>query len=263
MSSPNIRTLLVDDEPLALERMRHMLSAIEGVSIIGECSTGTEAVESISNENPDVVFLDINLPDLDGFEILSELSAESIKIPLIIFQTAFDQHAIRAFEVNAIDYLLKPFRRDRIEESIKKARARLQSSKTTGPGDQIQAWIGEERQRRASQAPDYIRQVEIRDRGETSYVPVDEIDYFQADGNYIEVHTDTKTYLWRQTLGKLEGRLDPERFMRISRSVIIPLSEVNTIETPTRGEVWVILRSSARLALSRNLSALRELLKSR
>lgn len=257
-----IRTILVDDEPLALERIRMMLSSIDDVIIIDECSSGLTAVDSISREKPDLLFLDINLPDLDGFEILSELTAESIEIPLVIFQTAFDQHAIRAFEVNAIDYLLKPFRRARLEEAVAKARKLLQAGALSESANQIQHWLDDERERRSKEQPDYLKKIEIRDRGETCYVPVEEVHYFQADGNYIEIHTDAKTHLWRQTLGKLEGKLDPARFIRISRSVIIPIEKVSAIETPTRGEVWVKLGASARLALSRNLPTLREHLKS-
>tara|TARA_R110000850_G_scaffold9209_3_gene34136 strand:+ start:2734 stop:3516 length:783 start_codon:yes stop_codon:yes gene_type:complete len=258
----NIRTLIVDDEPLALERIRIMLSSIDNISVIGECSSGSEAVEAITDEKPDLVFLDINLPDLDGFEILLELTAESVELPLIIFQTASDHHAIRAFEVNAIDYLLKPFRRNRLEEAITKARNLLQAGALNEPRTQIQKWLADERGRRSKEPSDYLRKIEIRERGETFYIPVDEIDYFQADGNYIEVHTPSMVPLWRQTLGKLEGNLDRDRFIRISRSVIIPVDRVSSIETPARGEVWVKLHSSERLALSRNLSELRELLKS-
>tara|TARA_R110002096_G_scaffold342474_6_gene535480 strand:- start:1542 stop:2324 length:783 start_codon:yes stop_codon:yes gene_type:complete len=257
-----IRTLLVDDEPLALERIRTMLSSIDDVLVIGECSSGSETVDAISNENPDLVFLDINLPDLDGFEILSELTAESVELPLIIFQTAFDHHAIRAFEVNAVDYLLKPFRRERLKEAIAKARKLLEAGALNEPSTQVHKWLADERGRRIKEQSDYLQKIEIRDRGEILYLAVEEIDYFQADGNYIEVHTPSTMHLWRQTLGKLEGKLDPTNFIRISRSVVIPVDRVSSIETPARGEVWINLHSSVRLALSRNLSGLRDLLKS-
>lgn len=258
----NIRTLLVDDEPLALERIRNLLSSLEDVSVIGECSSGSDAVETITKQKPDLVFLDINLPDLDGFEILSELTAESVELPLIIFQTAFDHHAIRAFEVNAADYLLKPFRRQRLEESIEKARKLLQAGALHERSSQLHQWLADERDQRTENRSDYLHKIEIRDRGETSYLPVEEIDYFQADGNYIEVHTPTKVHLWRQTLGKLDGNLDPTRFIRISRSVIIPVDRVSSIEAPARGDVSVKLHSSERLVLSRNLSELKKLLTS-
>lgn len=256
----NIRTLIVDDEPLALERLRHMLSSIEGVDLMGECSSGSEAVEAISEKQPDLVFLDIGLPDLDGFEVVSELAAESIELPLLIFQTAFDHLAVRAFDVNAIDYLLKPFRRERLEKAVEKARASLQAGALNASRDQIQKWLADEKERRSGEVSEYLKRIEIRDRGEISYVPTAEVLYFQADGNYIEVHTAAKTHFWRQTLGKLEGQLDPASFVRISRSVIIPVGGVNSIETPARGEVWVKLHSSERIALTRNLAELKKLL---
>ncbi len=257
-----IRILIVDDEPLARERIRIMLSSLEEVEVIGETETGTGAVDSITKEKPDLVLLDINLPDLDGFEVISELAAESVDLPLLIFQTAYDQHAIRAFEVNAIDYLLKPFSRQRLKIAIEKAKALL------GKRDEIESkakvinWLADERERRSEEVTEYLRRVEIRDRGEIFYVPVEEVEYFQADGNYIEVHTGERLHLWRQTLGKLEGKLDPKKFIRISRSAIIPIEKVASIETPVRGEVWVNLLSKGRLALSRNLPELQDLLNS-
>lgn len=256
-----MRVLLVDDEPLARERLRLFLSSIDDVELIGECSSGTEAVDSITKESPDLVFLDIHLPDLDGFEILSELVAESIPLPLVIFQTAFDQHAISAFEVNAVDYLLKPYSRERLCRAVEKARSYLERSNPEDAAPKVESWLADERERRAGENIEYLKRIEIRDRGEVHYVPLKEVDYFQADRNYIEVHTGAHVYLWRQTLAKLERMLDSSKFVRISRSTVVPVDRVVSIETPARGETWVNLRSESRLALSRNLSELQELLK--
>ncbi len=257
-----IRTIIVDDEPLARDRIRFMLSNLDSVALVGECETGVEAVEMISNEKPDLVFLDIMLPDLDGFEILSELTGEDIQLPLVVFQTAFNEHAIRAFEVNAIDYLLKPFRRERLEQAVVKAMTTLQAGALDESRSQLNHWMQEERDRRSENASDYFHKIEIRDRKTISYVPVEEVLFFQADRNYIEVHTPDKVHLWRQAIGKLESKLDPESFLRISRSVIIPIGQVTEIETPSKGEHWVILQSGERLSLSRNLLELRDKLRS-
>ncbi|MEM9017105.1 MAG: response regulator transcription factor [Verrucomicrobiota bacterium] len=255
----NIRTFIVDDEPLARQRMLLLLEGVPDIDIVGEFGNGHDTIEAVLADPPDLVFLDIQLPDHDGIEVVSELAAEMKELPLIVFATAYNEHAIAAFEVNALDYLLKPISRDRLLQSIERVRSVL-STRTRGEEEErLRGWIDSKQEEQRNDASSRLTRIELKERGDIEFIPVSEVEYFQADGNYIEIHLPTRTPLLRSTLAKLEATLDPDLFVRVSRSVVVPVSQVAAIEKEGRNDVWIRLQSGERLGASRNLEKLREL----
>ena len=237
----NVRVLIVDDEAVARRRLRRLLQREPDLSIVAECADGAAALRLMVEAAPDLVLLDVQMPELDGFEVLERFPGT--QWPAVIFVTAFDRYALRAFDVHAIDYLLKPFSADRFRTAIARARTRLRH-RVDDPG---LAALVEERRRR----PEYLTRLAVPSRGRTVLIDTGSIDWIQAADNYVTVHIDGREHLVRETLGVLERQLDPDRFARIHRSTIVNLDRIAQVEPATHGDGIVQLRDGTRLALSR------------
>jgi two-component system LytT family response regulator len=251
-----IRTVIVDDEPLARERLRTLLAAEPDVEIVAECANGRRAVTVLGEQDADLVFLDVQMPELDGFEVLESLGPE--RCPKIVFVTAYDRHALRAFEVHALDYLLKPFDRERFRTALDRARRELARSNGDGGVERrLEALLDELRGGRA-----HLERLVVRSVGRVTFLPVDEIDWIEGAGNYARVHTGARDHLVRETMKTLSERLDPRRFTRIHRSTIVNVERIRELRPGFHGEFVVILTDGTRLASSRNFSdRLRELMR--
>jgi two-component system, LytTR family, response regulator len=237
-----LRALIVDDEAIARRRIRRLLRALDDVEVAGECADGRSAIDAIANARPDLVFLDVQMPGLDGFEVVAQLDAAAT--PALIFVTAFDRYAVRAFDVHAVDYLLKPIAANRFRLAVDRARDRLARG-ASQPG--LHALMKELQQRAR-----YLTRLAVRARGRIAMVDVDEIDWIQAADNYVTVHAGGREYLLRETLAALERQLDPTRFVRIHRSTIAALDRIVELLPASHGDFDVRLRSGARLTLSRS-----------
>jgi two-component system LytT family response regulator len=243
--SPRIRVLLVDDEPLAREMLREMLEDDPDVRIIGESCNGREALEAIRAEMPDLIFLDVQMPEVGGFEVLASLGKE--KLPYIIFVTAYDKYAVRAFEVQALDYLLKPFDKERFDVSWQRAKAQLLRDRDGGTDERILALLQE-----LKAGNRYLERLVIKAAGRIYFLDIGEIDWIEAEGNYVSVHSAKKSHLLRETISSLELQLDPKKFVRIHRSSIVRLDFIQELQPWFHGEYRVILNDGTQLTLSRN-----------
>jgi two-component system LytT family response regulator len=230
--------VIVDDEPPARAVVREFLGAHSGVEIVAECANGFEAVKAVSELSPDLVFLDVQMPKLSGFEVLELLGRD---VP-VVFTTAYDQYALRAFEVHAVDYLLKPFSEERFAEALSRARARLQAPESLP----IEALVSDARPR---QAP--LERVLIRDGSQVHVLPVERIDYVEAQDDYVCFKSEGKQYLKDQTLGSAEASLDPARFVRIHRSYLLNIERIARVELYAKDSRVAILRDGTRLPVSR------------
>ena len=241
---PPLSVLVVDDEPLARERIRALLDDDLEVRILGECASGRAAVKAIQDKRPDLVFLDVQMPGLDGFGVVEKIGAGPM--PAIVFVTAFDQYAIKAFEVHALDYLLKPFDRERFQATVSRAREAIRLR--AGQGDQNIAALLESLAARRKHAERLL----VKCAGKERLLPVDEVDWFEAAGNYVRIHTRGERLLLRETMANLEGRLDPDQFARIHRSTIVNLRRVKELEPWFHGDYVVRLLDGQKLTLSRS-----------
>jgi two-component system LytT family response regulator len=236
---PSLKVIIVDDEPLARAVIREFLQAHPGVQVAAECGNGFEAVKAVADLSPDLMFLDVQMPKLDGFEVL-ELLGRSIPV---IFTTAYDQYALRAFEVHAVDYLLKPFSETRFAEALTRARARIQASETL-PVDEL---VADARPRTAP-----AERVLIRDGSQVHVIPVERIDYVEAQDDYVCFKADGRDYLKDQTMGAVEATLDPARFVRIHRSYLLNIERIARVELYAKDSRVAILRDGRRLPVSRS-----------
>jgi two-component system LytT family response regulator len=239
-----IRTLIVDDEPLARERLRQLLATESDIEVVGECGDGREAVEAIRRDSPDLVFLDIQMPELDGFGVLAGLGG--VPQPEIVFVTAFNQHALRAFEVHALDYLLKPFDRERFQVALERARTRLAHARSGDLNRKLTALLAE---MRPETKP--VDRLAVKTGSKVLFVRTVDIDWIEAADNYISLHIGNETHLLRETMNAIESRLDPSRFLRISRSAMVNIERVRELQPMFHGDYAVILRNGTRLSLSR------------
>ncbi len=238
----NIRTLIVDDERLARERLRQLLDEEPGIELVGECATGTEAVRAFRSELPDLAFLDVQMPQLDGFGVIEE--AASSPLPMIVFVTAYDEYALRAFEVNAIDYLLKPFDQERLRKTLDRVRARMQNGTTPLDERALAATLSRLRSPR-------VDRLVIREGAHLAVVRTDSIDWVEAADNYVCLHCGPVTHILRETMNSLESSLDDSVFVRIHRSTIVNLDRVKELQPWFRGDYRVILHDGTVLTLSR------------
>ena len=239
-----IRTLIVDDESLARERLRQLLQNEPEVEVVGECADGREAVVAIRNASPDLIFLDIQMPELDGFGVLEAIGGEAS--PVIVFVTAHDKFALRAFEVHAVDYLLKPFDRERFETALRHALEQVKH-REGNQLEQRQAALLNALQPAAKSA----ERLAVKTGGRVVFVKINDIDWIEAAHNYIELHVGKESHLLRQTLDAIEARLSPAVFVRISRSVIVNLERIKELQPLFHGEYAVLLQNGAQLTLSR------------
>jgi len=236
--SDKLRIVIVDDEPLARAVLREYAAADPEIEIVADCANGFEAVKAVADFAPDLVLLDVQMPKLDGFEVLELLGKDQA----VVFVTAYDQYALRAFEVHAIDYLLKPFSVERFQEAVERARERIRA-KTAIPVDEIL--------RDAKPRTGHAERVLIRDGANVHVLPVDKIDYVEAQDDYVAFKTEGKQLLKDQTLASVESTLDPARFVRIHRSFILNIDRIAKVELYAKDSRMAILRDGTRLPVSR------------
>jgi two-component system, LytTR family, response regulator len=248
-----LKVIVVDDEPLARERIRMLLAPEPDVQLVAECANGPEAVTAIRRETPDLVFLDIQMPEMDGFQMLRALGSP---LPLVIFVTAFDEHAVRAFEAQALDYLLKPFKPARLRASLDRAREQLSRRQPDEITKQIAALL----ESRANPGG-YLTRIAVRDRDRLHFVKTSDIDWLEASGNYVIVHSGRENHVLRETLTALEAQLSPREFLRLSRSAIVKLDRVRHVEPTFNDEHVVVLTDGTRIPLTRGVRELQERLK--
>jgi two-component system LytT family response regulator len=233
-----LRVVIVDDEPLARAVIREYLKPHTDVEVVAECGNGFEAVKAVSELSPDLLFLDVQMPKLDGFEVL-ELIGRSVPV---VFTTAHDQYALRAFDVHAVDYLLKPFDEPRFAEALSRARARIQAREPLP----VEELVAEARPRTGP-----LERVLIRDGSQVHVIPVDRIDYVEAQDDYVCFKADGRNYLKDQTMAAVEASLDPNRFVRIHRSYILNIDRIARVELYAKDSRVAILRDGRRLPVSR------------
>lgn len=244
MKLETIRALIVDDEPAARQRIRDLLKSVEDVEVIDECVDGPKAIASISSLKPDLVFLDVQMPYVDGFGVLEALNDDTQ--PVIIFVTAFDEFALRAFEVNAIDYLLKPYDTQRFTTALDRARKQLSSQSPRERLEKYGALLLE-----TSRTAKYQRRIPIHSSGQINFLRVEDIRWIESAGNYARLHTNAGDHLVRETLQTLEEKLDPASFARTHRSAIVNLNRIDHLEKWFEGEYVVILLNGDQVPLSR------------
>jgi two-component system LytT family response regulator len=237
--------MIVDDEPLARRRLRSLLSGEPDVEIIGEYGNGRDAVTAIRETKPDLVFLDIQMPELDGFGVVREVGAAAM--PAVVFVTAFDEYALKAFDVHAFDYLLKPVDRDRFASTIRRARGRASGDDARVLGDRLEALLAEVRGRRLEP-----QRLPIRKDGRIFLVRPEDIDWLEADGNHVRVHIGKESHLIRETLSKLESRLPERSFMRIHRSTLVNIARIREIQPWFQGDYVLLLTDGTRLTSGRS-----------
>jgi two-component system LytT family response regulator len=240
-----LRVLVVDDEPLARERLRMLLEADRDVGAILECRNGEEAVATIHDQSPDLVFLDVQMPGLDGFGALQRV--ESGRMPLVVFVTAYEQYALRAFEVHAFDYLLKPFDRERFQASLRRAKERLRAPATADLERQLRGLLDE--LRGGSRYPDRLA---VKKDSRILSLKVADVDWIEAEGNYVRLHLGKTSYLYREKILALEERLDPRCFRRIHRSTLVNVARIREFIPWFRKDYRVILQDGTELTLSRS-----------
>ena len=250
-----LRVLIADDEPLGRERIAALLAAHDDVDVTAAVDDGTKAVEAIRSLRPDVAFLDFQMPGLTGFDVVREVGAE--RMPVTIFVTAYDQHALGAFELHALDYLVKPFDDERFEEALRRARRAVELEEVDRLRGQLLAALqgGGVMPAAAAalmqKAPEYLERIPVESKGKVRVVPVADIDYIAAAGVYAELHVGDRRYIVRESMQTLDERLDPSVFMRIHRSAIVRISLVDVFLRGEGGDYEVQLKNGARLRVSR------------
>lgn len=238
-----LRALIVDDEAVARRRIRRLLAAERDIVLVGECGDGASALKAIVSDKPHIVFLDVQMPELDGFEVVLALAPE--ELPGVVFVTAFDRYALRAFDVHAVDYLLKPFTRDRFQTALSRARARLGAPRTALT-DHLAPLLDDVRATRP-----HSPRVAVRTGDRFVVIEWDQVDWVEAADNYLTLHVGPREHLLRQTLAALEQQLDPERFVRVHRSSIVQVDRITELRPVSHGDAEVVLRNGTRLTVSR------------
>ena len=267
-----IRVLLVDDEPLARQRVEDLLRAEEGVEIVASVDNGAAAVDAVRTLHPDLVFLDVQMPGKTGLDVVREIGAD--EMPATIFVTAYDRYALQAFDLAAVDYLVKPFDDERFEQAFRRARRHVELEEmgelrerllavldggSRAPASTAVPGAGDGAASAASSLPPparggspYLERIAVEMRGKVRVVPVSQIEYITASGPYVELHTSERAYLIREAIHTLEARLDPDRFLRIHRSIIVRVDLIDTFHRGAGGDYEVQLKSGARLRVSRS-----------
>lgn len=240
MSAPPIRTLLVDDEMLARLAIRQALAAHEDVTIVGECANASEARQAIEALEPDLLFLDIRMPGMDGFKLLHGMKRDHL--PMVVFATAYGQHALRAFDANAIDYVLKPIDQERFDQAMARVRRHWQGLHASALPSTATA---------APPASPYLQRLSVQQGEHIRVVAASDIDWIRADGNYVHIHAGRATYLHRESLRHLLDTLDPTRFLRIHRGIVVNVERIQEVHPLFQGSAEVVLQDGTRLSLSR------------
>jgi two-component system, LytTR family, response regulator len=238
-----IKVVLADDEVLARQKLRGLLTDEPDLEIVGEGATAAETIELVRAARPELLFLDIRMPGMDGFDIVGKLSAcTGCQVPRVVFTTAYDQYALRAFEINAADYLLKPFTSERLRSAVQRVRDQM-----SAPGQRAGGANG-----RSRNAGSFTTRIVFKSRGSILFLPVSEIRWIAAEENYVRISTGTETHLLRETMAHLEERLDPEVFLRVHRSSIVNLQFVKEVRTELSGDFSVVLVNGQKVAMSRS-----------
>ena len=243
-ATKKIKTLIVDDEPLARERLAALLGGEADIEVVGQARDGEEAIAAIQDHAPQLVFLDVQMPNMNGFEVIEAVGAD--RMPLVIFVTAYDQHALKAFQVKALDYILKPFDRERFADALQRARRQIEREETGDLGRRLLALVKDLRR----DQPKTDRLV-VKSGGRLFFLRMDEIDWIEAAGNYVRLHLGEDSHLFRETMNNMEARLDAQRFVRIHRSRIVNTDRIKEMQPWFNGEYVVVLQNSTRLTLSR------------
>jgi two-component system, LytTR family, response regulator len=244
MIVPTIRTVIADDENLARKKLRVLLNAECGVTILAECKDGQQAIAAVQEHKPDLLLLDIQMPDLDGFQVQGKIPPNLM--PVVIFTTAYDHYAIRAFETHALDYLLKPFNQERLHHALERVKAELLKSHEHSVKARILDLLG-----KTKPEPAPLRRLVIRTGGRVVFLELDEVDWIEAAANYVKLHVGKSSYLLREGIGHISAKLDPERFVRIHRSSIVNVSRIRELQPCDSGEYIAVLRDGKELSCSR------------
>ena len=240
-----VRVLIVDDEPLGRERIRALLSENDAVEVVGECQNGKEAVDTIKSTAIDLVFLDVQMPEMNGFEVIDAVGTGTM--PHVIFVTAYDQHALDAFEVHALDYLLKPFEIDRFNEALQHALNQINQEQQLSQEQQVQHLLSQ-----LHQPKKWLERIVIKTRSHLYFISCKDIDWIEAAGNYVTIHSAGKQHFLRQTLTSLSAQLQPDQFIRIHRSTIVNIDRIQSMYPMASGEYEVLLDNGKKLTLSRS-----------
>lgn len=238
------RVLIVDDEALARDRLRQLLQVEPEIQIVGECADGQEAVATIQRESPDLIFLDIQMPELDGFGVLEALKTD--RVPVIVFVTAYDQFALKAFDVHAVDYLLKPFDRERFQAALRHALVQVRQRDDKSLAQRQSAALAD-----LKPATKPAERLPVKTGGRVIFVRIADIDWVEAAHNYVILHVDKDSHFLRETMNAFEGRVSPEKFVRISRSTMVNIDRIKELQPMFYGEYTVTLHNGTRLTLSR------------
>ncbi|MBW8785723.1 MAG: response regulator transcription factor [Novosphingobium sp.] len=253
-----IRTIIVDDEKLAIQGLQLRLEKFPEVEVIDTCANGREAIRKIKTEKPDLVFLDIQMPGFDGFSVVKGVM--EIEPPLFVFVTAYQEHAVRAFEANAVNYLMKPVDEDRLADTLERVRTRLTEKRSAEEAEMLKSVLAEVAPDAMEAMPDegdaaagrFERMINIKDRGQIFRVEVDSIERIEAAGDYMCIYTADNSLILRETMKDLERRLDPRVFQRVHRSWIVNLNQVRQVKPHTNGECFLVLESGADVKVSRS-----------
>ncbi|MEW6130095.1 MAG: LytTR family DNA-binding domain-containing protein [Acidobacteriota bacterium] len=239
-----LRILIVDDESLAREKLAVLLAEDAEIDIIGECSNGLAAVAAIEERSPDLIFLDVQMPELDGFGVLETIKPDTL--PFVIFVTAYDQYALRAFEVHALDYLLKPFDRERFEKALYRAKRQIEREQTRSINHQLVELLADLKAR-----PKLLERLVIKSGGRVFFLRVEEIDWIESAANYVQLHVGQESHLLRETINSLAVRLDPDKFLRIHRSLIVNIERIKELLPWFHGKYTIVMRDGTQLTSSR------------
>ncbi len=250
----NIRTLIIDDEPLARTRIRSLLATESDVTVLAECANGSEAIEAVETHSPDLLFLDIQMPEVNGFDVLQAVGPE--RIPAVIFVTAYDQHALQAFEVHALDYLLKPFKQSRFKSALQRARYQL-ANRTADQETRLTSLLEQLRP-----ASGQLTRFVIKTASRMILLKARDVDWIESAANYALLHVGSETHLLRETMRSLEDRLSPDQFQRISRSAIVNLDRIKEFQPMTKGEYVITLTNGKQLPMTRGIRELQQAIES-
>lgn len=245
-----IRAIIVDDEPFARLGLRRELTSDDDIEVIAECANGREAVKAIKEQQPDLVFLDLKMPELDGLGVVETVGIE--EMPTLVFVTAYDEFALKAFEIHALDYVLKPFDSERLQKALRRAKQQINRERPHQFSARLRAFL-EDAQSAINEAPPqkFLERVVVKSTGKIFFLKVEEIDWMEAADNYVLLHIGKKSHLVHGTMSKLEGHLNPEKFLRVHRSTIVNVARIKELHPLFHGEYVILLNDGTKLTSSR------------